>query len=51
MGKRIFSSLLQKRVKINPSKSPSAWGFISDADCADYMKDPKIGVTDLQPEP
>lgn len=51
MGKRIFSSFLQKKGQNKPSKSPSAWGFISDAGCADYMKDPKIGVTDLSLSP
>lgn len=46
MEKRIFSFLLQKKGQNKPGKSPAAGDFISDAGCADYMKDPKAGATD-----
>ena len=51
MEKRIFSFLLQKKGQNKPGKSPAAVDFISDAGCADYMKDPKAGATDLSLSP
>ena len=51
MGKRIFYFLLQKKGQNKPGKSPAAGDFISDAGCADYMKDLKAGATDLSLSP